>query len=106
MDVVSEEMDKITYKPGWSWSLYETPWEGWWISIRLEVIDSRHPDEVQVQNIRSPLPPFQTISQVHVWMLWRLMRIEVHEAREFYRVDGVLYDDPHAEDANIEGRVA
>jgi hypothetical protein len=105
IQTVEIELDKVSYKPGWSFLLYETPWEGWWISIRFEPVDAYHLADTQPQNVRTPLPPFQTLQQFHTWLMWRIGRMEIHEMREFYRVSGEVYDDPHIEDANHEGKV-
>jgi hypothetical protein len=53
------------------------------------------PSETIELGIRSPLPPFADTDALHAWLMWRLARIEMHELREFYRVDGVPVDDPH-----------
>jgi hypothetical protein len=51
-------------------------------------------------DVHSMLPPMLTEGQFLAWLLWRLKRIEVHEAREFFRVDDQVWDDPHAEHAD------
>jgi hypothetical protein len=34
------------------------------------------------------------------WLLWRTQRIESHECREWFKVDGEPLHDPHAPHAN------
>jgi hypothetical protein len=45
--------------------------------------------------IDSPIPPMADTDALHRWLIWRLGRVESHESREFYRVDGFPLFDPH-----------
>ena len=94
------ELGQVSYKDGWEFVLYQHRWEGVWLAITATLPDSYHPGEVTTVTIRSAVPPMQTYEQFHDWIMWRLVRIEVHEMREFYKVGGVVVDDPHRADAN------
>jgi hypothetical protein len=50
----------------------------------------------QVQNVHVPVPPIVNAEHLHDFIMWRLARIETHEMREFYWVDGTIRDDPHS----------
>jgi hypothetical protein len=46
------------------------------------------------------LPPMRDDAALLDWLLWRCCRIECHEAREWLRLDGKPWSDPHAEGAD------
>ena len=92
------EAGRVTYKPGWSFEVYEDPWEGPTVHIVARGLPNGYrPAEPLDLGVRSAIPPIPDTDYFHEWMKWRLRRIETHELREFYRVDGALVDDPHAE---------
>lgn len=93
---VAAELELVTYKAGWSFGLYEDRWEGPHILIVVPTPNAYRPTETIELGVRSPLPPFADADALHSWLMWRLGRIESHELREFYRVDGKIVDDPHA----------
>lgn len=98
---LEHELTRVSYRPGWTFKLYPHEHEGTWIAIEFEVVDAYHPDKMQRQCVRSPIPAFlETPEEFHRWLLWRLIRQEIHEAGEFYRVDGKVFRDPHREGAN------
>lgn len=96
---IQTELDRVTYKPGWSFRVYDGRWEGQHIAITVCLPNSYRADEPLVLDVHSPMPPLRDTSHLHEWLMWRLGRIEIHELREFYRVDGVCVNDPHAEHA-------
>jgi hypothetical protein len=99
-DEIRTELGKVTYRDQWRFVLYPHPYEGIWLSIIAELPDADHPGKTRVNNMRVALPPIPDVNYLHAWLLHRLIRIESHEAREFYRVDGVKIADPHAPGAN------
>lgn len=95
-----EHLTKVTYKPGWSFTVYDGEWEGQHIVIRTVVHDAYDPTKTTALDVHSMLPPMDSIDQFNNWLMWRLGRIEVHEMREFFRVNGTPVSDPHKENAN------
>jgi hypothetical protein len=95
MAEVAAEVARVTYKPGWSFHVYMDDWEGPHILIVAPTPNAYCPTETIDLGIRSAMPPFFSADAVHVWLMWRLDRIETHELREFYRVDDVAIADPH-----------
>lgn len=93
-------LDKVSYKPDWEFSVYDGKHEGQHIVIRTPVQDAYDLDKIVVLDVHSMLPPCETAEQFYNWLLWRLKRLEVHECREFFRVDNMVYDDPHGPDAD------
>lgn len=93
-------LSKVTYKPGWEFEVYDGRWEGQHLVIRTVVADSYNPGENVALDVHSMLPPMENFSQFDNWLMWRLGRIEVHEMREFFKVDGKVVSDPHGQDAD------
>lgn len=90
---------RVAYKPGWKFEIYEGEWEGPHVAITAAIPNAYDINSPIVLNIHSPIPPMRDETALHEWLMWRLGRIEIHEMREFYRVDGVCVDDPHGESA-------
>lgn len=93
-------LDRITYRPGWTFDVYQGRHEGPHLVIRTSVADAYNPDQTTVLDVHSMLPPMRDEQQFMDWLLWRCSRLEVHEAREFLRVDGKPHSDPHGPDAD------
>lgn len=97
---LQDTLDRITYKPGWEFAIYDGRHEGQHVVIVTVVPDAYNPDKTVTLDVHSMLPPMFTEHQFFEWVAWRLRRIEIHEAREFLCVDGRVYDDPHADGAD------
>lgn len=91
-------VDGVTYRPGWKFSVLEHEYEGPLICIETRVPHRDNPDTDTVLRIKSPLPWFDTDKQFLHWLLWRLLRIESHECREFFLYCGQRVVDPHEDD--------
>lgn len=90
----------VKYKPGWAFRIYDGRYEGQHLVIQTQVIDAYNPEEIVTLDVHSMLPPMENRKQFMDWLQWRLIRIECHESREFFRVDGVCWSDPHADGAD------
>jgi len=95
---------RVSYKPGWSFSLWESRWEGICMGIRFQATDSyaSSPGVGVTINVKTFVPPCPNEQYFLAFLAYRLSRIELHEMREFLKVDGKCLDDPHAEGANDE----
>jgi hypothetical protein len=93
---IQAELERITYKPGWAFTCYDGRWEGQHIAITVELPDAGRPGETVTLDVHSMLPPIPDVRYLHTWLAWRLGRIEIHEMREFLRVEGKAIFDPHA----------
>lgn len=102
VDQINAHLDRITYKPGWSFQAYMGKWEGMHLTIFTEVDDAFRPGEKVRLRVESFLGPNDYINtrMLEKWLMWRLARIEVHEMREFFKRDGKVIDSPHAEFAD------
>jgi hypothetical protein len=94
---IERHFDRLTYKDGWRFLLYVTPWEGPFVRIEVDVEDSYNPGETTTLGVNSFLPPMESTDQLESWLMARIIRIESHEAREFFKRDGEVIFDPHAE---------
>lgn len=86
---------RVEYRPGWRFEVVIDPFEGPHLHIGAELEDAYHPGEKTVVNIVSPLPPMTSEEQRVNWLVWRLSRIEMHELREWLKLDGERISDPH-----------
>lgn len=96
-----ELLKRITYKPGWTFTLAKHGYDTVILRITGHVIDRN--------TASSYSPSYVTVvggGMIHLWpeqgteyfmlQVWdSIMRTERHEAMEFLRVDGELFCDPH-----------
>jgi hypothetical protein len=93
---VRAEVAKLVYRPGWTFTVEERGFEDPWLRILATgVMDAYDPACTLDLGIDSPIPPMADVDALHRWLIWRLERVESHEAREWFRVDGVVLFDPH-----------
>jgi hypothetical protein len=97
---VEDILTSVTYKPGWTFELYDTEAQGTWLCVHADVENSYHPGETVPLHIRSPLPPCADEDAFLAWLRWRLERIEIHECHEWLKRDGKPMWDPHADGAD------
>lgn len=90
---------EFTYRPGWTFTVWQHRYEGLHVTIDADVDDAYHPGETVHLTIHAPLPPFRDEQDIEHWLLWRLTRIETHEASEFLRRSGRQIRNPHDEEA-------
>lgn len=97
VEQLQAHVKRLTYRPDWTFEVYEGEFEGPHIFIVATVQDSYRDGKLEL-GVRSAIPPMESTEQFERWLLWRLIRIECHEAREFFKRDGQIISDPHAED--------
>jgi hypothetical protein len=95
-EAIRGEVRWLTYRPGWTFDVGEKGFEDPWLRITaVGVPDAQNPGQSIDLGIDSPIPPMADFDQLHRWLIWRLERVESHEAREFFKVNGVTLFDPH-----------
>jgi hypothetical protein len=94
---IAAHLERLSYKDGWEFQVYDGRWEGQHIVIRTVVPDAFRPGETVTLDVHSMLPPMRDTAQLEEWLAWRLGRIEVHEMREWLKRDGQVLFSPHAE---------
>jgi hypothetical protein len=95
---------RVTYKPGWSVSFRMGAHEGHHATVRTQVPDAYDTTKMVPLVVECFLSPndVKTEGTLLDWIGYRLARIETHECREFFRVDGQLWSDPHADGADAD----
>lgn len=89
-------LNRVQYKD-WRLELHETEWEGPFLRILIEDDDNFTPGEKITLGINSIFPPFRSEEDLSLWLMKRIIRIESHEARERFLLDGEIVFSPHAE---------
>jgi hypothetical protein len=80
---IRAHLERLSYKDGWTFDVYEGRWEGQHIVIRTEIEDAALRGRKVVLDVHSMLPPMRDTIALEEWLAWRLGRLEVHEMREF-----------------------
>lgn len=96
---IAKIVSEFSWYPGWTFDVYEHQFEG--LRIRIigrHVEDSYNPGKYVDLGIDDFLPPFETRKQLRDWIIWRLERINSHEAREWFLDNGERVYDPHDSD--------
>lgn len=114
---VRELVEQITYKPGWKFEYVPAASYGWpaqytlgidpfspgVIIVTARVPDSRQPDrEIEVSG-RYIVPEYLDESYFIKWFKdGVILPSEFHEVDEFFRVAGVLVNDPHSKKTEVK----
>lgn len=93
---------QVSYKPGWRIKLRldQFPMTGFLqISILAMVPDSYHPDDkIEVGSVAVLPPNLCDVDEFARWLGYILREREIHECREWLKVDGKVFDNPHTID--------
>lgn len=89
------QLDRASYLPGWDIDVHDTHYEGLMLRVVGTVPDSYHPGETTELGINTHLPWLLRYDQLHEFVLRRLLIVGSHEVREWFKVDGHPYSDPH-----------
>jgi hypothetical protein len=91
-DVLEDLVDRVTYKPGWTFELREISrgqgCEGLTLMIGATVQNSFGGDDISVLHLMPVPPAAYDEATWKRWVLDQILLVEKHEALEFYRVDG------------------
>lgn len=97
---INRELDRLSYKPRWSFRAFDDPWEGQKLRIVCTVPDSYHDDGRTIDlGVDSFIPPLCDEWDLRRFVAWRVQRIEIHESLEFLKLDGAPIWNPHSPDA-------
>lgn len=93
-------LDEITYRPGWELQVKDDPHEGPYLRVIVPTKNSYDEDADLDLGINSYLSPNDRRDERAFidFLIWRLERIESHEAREWLRRRGKAIFDPHVVD--------
>jgi len=93
---LAHELDRINYRPGWTLTVHTDVHQGPTLRIVATVQDGYNPDALIDLGIDARIPDIiTTVELFHRWLLWRVLEVESHECREYFRLDGELYRNPH-----------
>ena len=94
--VVAAVSTMVEYKEGWS--LYFSTESGCLAGhLSAHVPDSRRPRWVTFTDYWPVPEAISSVPALYDWLLDKFDEIEQHETREFFKVNGMLWDDPHAQ---------
>lgn len=98
---LADLISRISYKPGWKFELRRETFlysvTSSMLIITATVKDSRNPENTVEFVMQRMVPEYLTDQELFLkWVKHTLMECEIHEMREFFRLDGELVDDPHA----------
>jgi len=88
-------LNEVGYKPEWTISVFEDPYEGPCLYLTADVVDGYDHSKTVPLRIRSNIPPHRNREEFLIWLQWRLIQIEIHECREYFHVNGKPWSDPH-----------
>jgi hypothetical protein len=106
----NEQIATCSYKPEWKFEVQESgPLDGaavhYWATavlvMSMMVEDSYHPGQ-QIKIGRRQSVPIHVVERMDrrfflEWIFRAIIDAERHEAQEWFKVDGVVFDDPHKE---------
>ncbi len=100
--ILKELVDKLTYRPGWQFSLEHIDRgqgsEGLTLRILTVGYDTYHPELGENYRVYHymPVPPAAyDLRSWRRWLLDQIILVERHEACEFFQIDGERYYAPH-----------
>lgn len=81
----------FTYRPDWKFTIHEDR-----LLIRAIVIDTDNHQRLISLSFETFIPDMvKDDFDWPRWLLHAIMEVEDHEAREFFKIDGVKVFDPH-----------
>lgn len=83
-----ELCDVIQYKSGWTFNVMETSDDCYTLAVVITTIDAYRPEDIRPIMHYAPIPTEEPESW-NRWLLDRIVKIETHEACEFFQIDGV-----------------
>jgi hypothetical protein len=102
LDQMRDLLKKVTYRRGWRLSLEQHPFEGVWLTVEFSVADAYDQTLRQKQRVRTWFPICFDERTFYANLEFRLERIESHEAREFFLIEGERVFDPHQSYEDIQ----
>lgn len=97
-----ELVGRLSYRPGWAMQVEEFA-EGFWTGPRVVITamlaDTYNPARMAEFRAYASLPPLDYLTEELALLAigGALKEAEIHESREWFKLDGKIIDDPHAE---------
>ena len=103
-------LKRLTYKPGWTFKHYydyniDRNRDRHQIKIEMVVEDTYHPGKMVPISMTKLVEPFDVFGEAVAteWILWMIEELEEHEMLEWFKKDGTVVKDPHANDQRPVG---
>jgi hypothetical protein len=93
---ISELLSRVSYRPRTQFQLLterNVPWTT--LVISMFVTDSDNLEQQSWVHMKHPIPPLKDERSFYSWLRHTLHICEMHEADEFFKVDGIKLFDPH-----------
>jgi hypothetical protein len=92
-----DELARFTYKPGYTMAISNALF-GLCLSVTMKCHDTYHPERLIDVGKSTPLHFIRAGNEDDFarFVAHELQELEVHESREWFKRDGVIFDNPHA----------
>lgn len=92
-------LEHVTYKPHMTFTILKLDQYQLTLEMRMRVEDTYRPGEMThvISGVSFYYETFKNKQQnFYKWVLSQLIMLETHETREWFKVDGKIFDNPHA----------
>lgn len=103
LNAFAELLSRITYKPNIRLELTDNTLmlAGPMLVVSSKVPNAYNPDEMIGVGFNTQIPEYllavNDAKQMTKWIFARIMEWERHEAQEWFKVDGRVFDNPHTD---------
>lgn len=93
---IENHLKHLQYKPGWTFEIQTDLSYRPCLLVSFIAEDAYNPGRETKIGFREALYPYyRGTKQFEEWLFGVIMKIERHEAREFFKRDGEIINDPH-----------
>lgn len=94
---LNELLDKVTYRPDFSLAVHDNWDESPCVILSMFVINTYHPENPKMPlTMHQVVPGFvESVEDFYDWCLGIYVWFEEHESREWFKVNGIPWRDPH-----------
>lgn len=98
-------LEPVTYRPDFTLSAHDSQQSEWWhmgsgacLMLGMQVVNTYHPEQPKmVLSMHQRLPSYiESAEDFYDFCLGMCLWFEEHEGREWFKIDGRPYRDPHA----------
>lgn len=97
---LSDLLETVTYRPDFTLSMHNQGWgsvEKPCLILDMFVINTYHPEDPKMPlSMHQSIPRFvETVEDFYDWCLGVCVWFEEHESREWFKINGIPWRDPH-----------
>lgn len=102
-----EQLARFTYKPGWRLAIVHSggfSFTGYGAEYSLRILveceDTYHPGRMVSVGCERPIWHAEHMDEASFarFVAYQLKEVEIHESQEWFKRDGVIWDNPHKEE--------